>query len=79
MEKQVMISISREFGSGGRRIAEKVAEDLGLPLYDRNLLDAIAKEKDVDAEHLQKFDEKPRNPILSRSVSGHSNSMKRIL
>lgn len=79
MEKQVMISISREFGSGGRRIAEKVAEDLGLPLYDRNLLDAIAKEKDVDAEHLQKFDEKPRNPILSRSVSGHSNSMEENL
>lgn len=79
MEKQVMISISREFGSGGRQIAEKVAEDLGLPLYDRNLLDAIAKEKDVDAEHLQKFDEKPRNPILSRSVSGHSNSMEENL
>lgn len=79
MEKQVMISISREFGSGGRRIAEKVAEDLGLPLYDRNLLDAIAKEKEVDAEHLQKFDEKPRNPILSRSVSGHSNSMEENL
>ena len=79
MEKQVMISISREFGSGGRRIAEKVAEDLWLPLYDRNLLDAIAKEKDVDAEHLQKFDEKPRNPILSRSVSGHSNSMEENL
>lgn len=79
MEKQVMISISREFGSGGRRIAEKVAEDLGLPLYDRNLLDAIAKEKDVDAEHLQKFDEKPRNPILSRSVSGYSNSMEENL
>lgn len=79
MEKQVMISISREFGSGGRQIAEKVAEDLGLPLYDRNLLDAIAKEKDVDAEHLQKFDEKPRNPILSRSVSGYSNSMEENL
>ncbi len=76
MEKQIIISISREFGSGGRQIAEKVAEDLGLPLYDRNLLDAIAEEKDINAEHLQKFDEKPRNLILSRSVSGHSNSME---
>lgn len=76
MEKQIMISISREFGSGGRQIAEKVAEDLGLPLYDRNLLDAIAEEKDINAEHLQKFDEKPKNRILSRNVSGHSNSME---
>lgn len=79
MEKQIMISISREFGSGGRQIAEKVAEDLGLPLYDRNLLDAIAEEKNVNAEHLQKFDEKPRNPILSRSVGGYSNSVEENL
>lgn len=79
MEKQIMISISREFGSGGRQIAEKVAEDLGLPLYDRSLLDAIAKEKNIDVEHLQKFDEKPRNLILSRSVGGHSNSIEENL
>lgn len=79
MEKQIMISISREFGSGGRQIAEKVAEDLGLPLYDRSLLDAIAKEKNMDVEHLQKFDEKPRNLILSRSVGGHSNSIEENL
>lgn len=79
MEKQIMISISREFGSGGRQIAEKVAEDLGLPLYDRGLLDAIAKEKNIDVEHLQKFDEKPRNLILSRSVGGHSNSIEENL
>lgn len=79
MEKQIMISISREFGSCGRQIAEKVAEDLGLSLYDRNLLDAIAKEKDMNVEHLEKFDEKPRNPILSRSVGGHSNSMEENL
>lgn len=79
MEKQIMISISREFGSGGRQIAEKVAEDLGLPLYDRSLLDAIAKEKNIDVEHLQKFDEKPRNLILSRSVGGHFNSIEENL
>lgn len=79
MEKQIMISISREFGSCGRQIAEKVAEDLELSLYDRNLLDAIAKEKDMNVEHLEKFDEKPRNPILSRSVGGHSNSMEENL
>lgn len=79
MEKQIMISISRKFGSGGRQIAEKVAEDLGLPLYDRSLLDAIAKEKNIDVEHLQKFDEKPRNLILSRSVGGHSNSIEENL
>lgn len=79
MAKQIMISISREFGSEGRAIAEKVAKDLGLSLYDRNILDAIAQEKNIKVEHLEKFDEKPRNPILSRSVGGHSNSMEENL
>lgn len=79
MAKQIMISISREFGSEGRAIAEKVAKNLGLSLYDRNILDAIAQEKNIKVEHLEKFDEKPRNPILSRSVGGHSNSMEENL
>ena len=38
MDKQVIIAISREYGSGGHEIAEKVAKDLGLKLYDRNML-----------------------------------------
>lgn len=79
MEKQIIISISREFGSDGHAIAKKVAKDLGLSLYDRNILDAIAEEKNMKVEHLEKFDEKPRNPILSRSVGGHSNSMEENL
>ncbi|MDE7051777.1 MAG: cytidylate kinase-like family protein, partial [Lachnospiraceae bacterium] len=39
MDKQVIIAISREYGSAGHEIAEKVARDLGLKLYDRNMLD----------------------------------------
>ncbi|MCM1106019.1 MAG: cytidylate kinase-like family protein [Blautia sp.] len=76
MGKQIIISISREYGSGGRVIAEKIAKDLGLPLYDRNLLDEIAREKGLDADNLKAFDEKPRNPFLTRRVRGHSSSME---
>lgn len=75
MGKQILVSISREFGSEGHLIAEKVAKDLGIALYDRNLLDAIAEEKDMKVEHLQKYDEKSKNFILTRTVNGHSNSM----
>ena len=57
MEKQMIISVSREFGSGGHVIAEMIAKYFGIPIYDRNLLDAIAKEKGVDAEMLEKYDE----------------------
>ena len=46
MDKQVIIAISREYGSGGHEIAKIIADDMGLNLYDRSLLDEIAKEKD---------------------------------
>ena len=39
MKKQLVISIGREFGSGGYRIGKKLAEKLGFEFFDRNLLD----------------------------------------
>lgn len=79
MEKQTIISISREFGSGGHRIAETIAQDLNLKFYDRGMLDEIANKMNVDVEVIQKYDEKPRNPILSRRVGSHTNSMEEII
>lgn len=79
MEKQVIISISREYGSEGHLIAEKIAKDLGIPLYDRALLDALVEEKGIKVETLEKYDEKPRRIMLSRSVKGHSNSLEEIV
>lgn len=74
MEKQLIISIGREFGSGGHVIAEALAKRFNIPLYDHNLLDHIAEEKNLNAEELKKFDEKPRNVLLSRTLKGHSSS-----
>lgn len=79
MKEQIIISISREFGSGGREIAEKIAKDMGLTLYDRNILEDIAKEKNMDPENFQDVDEKPRNKFLTRRVKGHTNSMEENL
>lgn len=79
MEKQLIVSISREFGSGGRDIAKKVAEDMGLELYDRNMLEDIAEKMNIEPEVLEDIDEKPRNKLLSRRVNGHSNSMEENL
>ena len=45
MGKQVIISISREYGSGGHEIARHIAEKFNLPMYDHNLLDEIAAGK----------------------------------
>lgn len=79
MEKQTIVSISREYGSGGHEIARNIASDLGLKFYDRGMLDEIANKMNVDVEVLQKYDEKPRNFILSRRVGNHTNSMEEII
>lgn len=79
MGDQRIISISREYGTGGHRVAQKVAEDLDLPIYNRNILEEIAKEKEMKMDHLKKFDEKPRNYLLSRTVRGRTNSMEENL
>ena len=42
--KNRVITISREFGSGGRTIGKKVAEKLGIPCYDSEIIQEMAKE-----------------------------------
>lgn len=71
---QKIIAFSREFGSGGHEIAERIAKACNLAFYDRNLLDEIAKEKLVDAGLWEQFDEAPKNRIFHRTVRGHSSS-----
>lgn len=79
LDKQLIISVGREFGSGGHAIAEMLANDLGIKLYDRNMLDEIAKEKNVDAKSFDSFDEKPKKHLFSRRVRDFSSSMEENL
>lgn len=75
MNKQLIISIGREFGSGGHVIAESLAEKFGIPLYDHNLLEHIAEEKNFDHEALRKYEEKPKIRLFNKKVKGHSTSI----
>ena len=74
MEKQLIISVGREYGSGGHEIAEKLANHYGIQLLDHNLLDEIAAKKNVKMDHLKELDEKHKNPLSSRTVRGYSSS-----
>lgn len=74
MEKQLIISLGREFGSGGHIIAQQLAERYKIPLYDSNLLRDVAVEKEMNAEKLQKYDENPKNVLFTRTVRGYSSS-----
>ncbi len=79
MGKQLIISVGREFGSGGHIVASKLAEHFGLPLYDSNILAEIAKKNNISAEYLSQFDESARNLFFSRTVNGFSNSPEEII
>ena len=59
-----IITIGREYGSAGRQIGYKVAEDLGIKLYDRELLERAAKESGICEELFETHDEKPTNSFL---------------
>ena len=54
-QKQVIISIGREFGSAGHEIAERIAKRYGLSLYDHNLLREVADSHNVNPEELEIF------------------------
>lgn len=57
MDKQYVIVIGRKFGSGGREIGVKLAEKLGIPLYDKTILGMVAEEQDISDERLRAMDE----------------------
>ncbi len=74
MNRQLIVSIGREYGSAGREIAEKLAGKLNIELYDRNLLDEVADTKNVNTNDLEKYDEVPKKRFFSRTVRGYNNS-----
>ncbi len=79
MDQQIIITVGREFGSGGHEIARQLAEQLNLHFYDRSMLDEVAKATNVEVEFLEKYDEKPRKLFGSRRVGAFSNSMEEII
>ena len=79
MEKQLIISVGREFGSGGHQIAEQLSERFGIKLYDNNLLLEIAEKNGGCAESIKKYDEAPKSRILSRTVRGYNNSPEDVV
>lgn len=59
--KHIVITISREYGSGGRFVGRLVAEKLGLPFYDKELISLSAKESGLSEEYVKMTDEKKKS------------------
>lgn len=65
MNRQLIISIGREFGSGGHELAERLAKHYNIPLYDREIFDHIAEKEGISAEDARNLDEQPLYPIFT--------------
>ncbi|MBQ4452791.1 MAG: cytidylate kinase-like family protein [Clostridia bacterium] len=72
-----IITISREFGSGGRTVGKKVAERLGISCYDAELIEKIAQESGFASDYIQEESEKVSSwwfsPALGTRQAGLSN------
>lgn len=63
-DKKTIITISREFGSGGRLVGKRLADRLGVPFYDKQLLDRIAEESGFSKEMMEEAHKKAKNSFL---------------
>lgn len=74
-----IITISREFGSGGRFIGEKVAKKLGIAYYDKNIINQIAKKSGFAPEYIQeKAELSPKKGLFAYSFSGRDITGKSV-
>ena len=67
---KIIITIGRLYGSGGKEIGEKIAKELGIPFYDKELLTAAAKKSGICEEMFESHDEKPTSSFLYSLVVG---------
>ena len=72
--KSKVITISRQYGSAGREIGEKLAEKLGVPFHDKSIIEHIVKEKGYCSEIIEQFDEKkPQSLLFSLAMNSYGN------
>lgn len=70
--KKIIITIGRQFGSGGRIVGKKLAEQLGIAYYDKELINLASKESGICGEFFEKADEKTSGSLLKALAMGFS-------
>ena len=74
-----MITISREFGSGGRFIGEEVAKKLGVAYYDKDIIGKIAEQSGLSPEYIQENAElSPKQGLFAYAFSGRDITGKSV-
>ena len=74
-----IITISREFGSGGRFIGEEVAKKLGIAYYDKNIINEIAEKSGLSPEYIQENAElSPKKGLFAYAFAGRDITGKSV-
>ena len=77
--KKRIITISREFGSGGRFIGEEVAKKLGIAYYDKNIINEIAEKSGLSPEYIQENAElSPKKGLFAYAFAGRDVTGKSV-
>lgn len=71
--KNYIVTIARQYGSGGREVGEKLAELIGYKFYDKNLITMAAQRSGLSCEALGNVDEKAANSLLYTLALGSSS------
>lgn len=64
MEKKQIITIGRQLGSGGKMIGDILSKELGIPLYDKELIQLASRESGLGKEFFEKVDEKSSYSLM---------------
>ncbi len=78
MENNMIITIGRQFGSGGHEIGRRLAEKMGYKLYDKELLKLQAEHSGIAEKVLESYDERPTNSLLYSIVMDVYPSMNYV-
>lgn len=65
-----IITVGRQYGSGGREIGKKISDQLGIPFYDKELVEMAAKKSNISNEAVKEIDERATNSLLYSIVTG---------
>ena len=71
----MVITIGREYGSGGKYIGEQLAERMNMKLYDKELIARVAEEEKIDINLLEANDEKKRDSFWSTALATYPSVM----
>ena len=75
----MVITVGRQYGSGGREIGTRLAEKRGIAYYDDMLLKEAAKESGLCEDLFRSFDERPKSFLYSVAMDPYSFSMNHVM